>query len=395
MSQTIGILHKEFPFGGAETATIRLAEGLSTRGYSVIVFCTDYKKELENATQARNYRVQLLPDSADINSSRNIQFLTESLPKFSIHLLCVAYNGFLPLMQKLKGTTGLHVIYLQHGQPFWELQPRLDATARKGFMKIRVACLDRPKERLFHYYTRRWKRVYCGLYQACDTYVTLHPAYSLEIRKAIGCDGGKFVSIPNMTGPTKPSTAGKKKHLLYCGRMSHSDKRVDRLLRIWKHIQNKVPDWELILTGDGPERPRLEKMADRLGLKRVRFEGWQKDMSAHYQEASVVCLTSTFESFGLCLVEGMDYGCIPVAFACSAGVEDIIQGYGILVPPFQLKPYADALVRLMTDENLRQTLRKRSAEGAARFHPENIIPLWDKLFQSILNGQTIINPLKP
>ena len=46
MNKTIGILHLTFPYGGAETATIRLAKGLSEHGFKIYVFCTEYREYL-------------------------------------------------------------------------------------------------------------------------------------------------------------------------------------------------------------------------------------------------------------------------------------------------------------------------------------------------------------
>lgn len=74
MNQTIGILHQSFPYGGAETATLRLAEGLSRHGYHIYVFCTDYRKDLANPTEDY-YTIQIMPDSITINSEENVNYL--------------------------------------------------------------------------------------------------------------------------------------------------------------------------------------------------------------------------------------------------------------------------------------------------------------------------------
>lgn len=390
MNKTIGILHLTFPYGGAETATIQLARELSAEGFHIYVFCTDFR-ENRAAGAAGHYQVEVMPDTAHPNSARNARFLAERSRQLGIGCLCISFNGFLPLMRQLRTSGGPRLVYIQHGQPFWEKQSRLDAGARRGFMKFRVACIDRVKEKLFGYYSRQWEKAYAALYENCDAYVTLHPQYSREIQKAVGCDGAKFTAIPNMVEPAGPPPETKKKQLLYSGRMSYNDKRVDRLIRVWAAIHARIPDWELVLVGDGKERKQLQALSARLALPKIRFEGWQKDVTRYYREASVICLTSTFESFGLCLTEGMSQGCVPVAFDCSAGVADIVRGNGELVPPFNLKSYADALLRLTTDDAYRETLRLRSLDAVRRFYPQEIIPRWTGLFER-LQAESQENP---
>lgn len=382
MNKTIGILHLTFPYGGAETATIRLAKGLSGHGFKIYVFCTEYRENrAENANG--DYEIVRLPNAKKPASPRNIRFLKDAIQTRGITCLCVACDCFLPIMSALKDKKCVPLVYIQHNQPFWEKRSQLDLDAKKGFMKARVACIDLPKEKLFGYYTRRWKRIYTDLYDNCDAYVTLHPQYSREIAEAIGRDGKKFTAIPNMVSPVNTIPAEKKKEILYSGRMSHRDKRIDRLIKIWGIICDKAPDWELVLVGDGKERKRLQALAARLALPRIRFEGWQKDVSQYYREASIVCLTSSFESFGLCLTEGMSHGCVPVAFNCSAGVADIVQAGGCLIPPFRLDEYAAALLRLVTDDKFREEQRRKSLASVKRFHPQEIIPLWTTLFERL------------
>ncbi len=380
MNRIIGILHQVFPYGGAETATLRLAEGLSRHGYQIYVFCTDYQKDLVNLKD-NHYDIQVMPDPININSLENVNFLMDKIEAYGISNFCLSCNEFIPTLCQLKERgCSTKLIYIQHGQPFWEKESRLDASYARSFHKLKIVLINRIKEKLFKSYTKRWQQRYAIIYDHCDYYVTLHLQYSQTIQKAIKRKGEKLVAIPNMIAPGFFCT-DKKKQLLYSGRMSRMDKRVDRLINIWAKIHTQVPQWELVLVGDGRELPSLKAQVAKLQLPRVRFEGWQKDVSRYYQDASIICLTSTFESFGLCLTEAMSYGCVPIAFDCSAGVKDIITNNGVLVLTFSLEEYAKRLVELMQDENLRSDLQKKSFTSIERFLPENIIPQWIHLFE--------------
>lgn len=380
MNRIIGILHQSFPYGGAETATLRLAEGLSHHGYQIYVFCTDYRKDLVNL-EDNHYDIQIMPDPIDINSLENVNYLMEKIEAYGISNFCISCNEFIPtLCQLKKRSCPAKLIYIQHGQPFWEKESRLDASYARSFHKLKIVLINRTKEKLFKSYTKRWQQRYAIIYDHCDFYVTLHSKYSQTIQKVIKRNGEKLVAIPNMIAPGLLNR-NKKKQLLYSGRMSRMDKRVDRLIKIWAKIHAQVPQWELVLVGDGRELPSLKAQVVKLQLPRVRFEGWQKDVSRYYQESSIICLTSTFESFGLCLTEAMSYGCVPIAFECSAGVMDIIANNGVLVPPFNLGEYAKRIVNLMQNDNLRVDLQEKSFVSIARFFPENIIPQWIHLFE--------------
>lgn len=379
MSKRIAFLHKPFPFGGAEMVTIRLAGELTLHGYTVYVFCSEYYEKLLDA-KPQPFEVIEMPDRSKLQAEANVTFVIEKVCSLGISHLIIATNEYAAVIEKLYVARLCKIIYFQHGQPLWEVRNKLEYSGKSRARNVRIA-LNRLKERAFRHYTKRWLKVYRKIYNNCDFYVNLTFRYSERIITALHADRKKFVCIPNFVSQQEANNVRKKRQLLYVGRLSYADKRVDRLLHIWREIFQKVPDWELVIVGDGSEKAALQDYSHKHRLPRVRFEGWQTDVSAYFNEASIICLTSTFESFGLCLVEGMQLGCVPVAFNCSAGVEDIVKGYGELVPAFDLQAYANALLQLMTDETYLEACRNRSTEGAKRFSPERIVPQWIELLE--------------
>ena len=74
--------------------------------------------------------------------------------------------------------------------------------------------------------------------------------------------------------PTQePAKTPKEKIVLYAGRFQRCHKRIDRLLKIWKRIEQQNPEWRLVIVGDGEERGDLEKQARRLKLQRIEYAG--------------------------------------------------------------------------------------------------------------------------
>lgn len=195
-------------------------------------------------------------------------------------------------------------------------------------------------------------------------------------------DGSKIVSISNPNSFV-PQKCHKKKQLLYVGRLDGGQKRPDRLIKIWQRLYKKFPDWEMIIVGDGKERKRLEESAKK--LERISFVGFQSP-EQYYRDASILCLTSNFEGFGMVLTEAMAFGTVPFAFDSYSAVHDIIEDgrTGVLVTPFSIKEYADKLTLLMQDEEERDRMSENCIKDVTRFSLDNIVNKWESLFNSLV-----------
>lgn len=173
-------------------------------------------------------------------------------------------------------------------------------------------------------------------------------------------------------------------------RTLNSYKRVDRLLYIWKLIYKKAPDWELVLVGDGNEKQQLQEMVVKMKLQNVHFEGYHSDPSSFYRDASILCLTSNFEGWGIVLTEAQANGVIPFSFNCAAGIEEIIgnsEEYGILVTPYNLHEYSTKLLKLMNDSNKMQIMHKLVVQKATQYSSEVVGNKWLDLFDSLIENK--------
>lgn len=161
------------------------------------------------------------------------------------------------------------------------------------------------------------------------------------------------------------------------GRLDNPSKGVDRLLRIWEKVEKTYPDWHLDIVGDGPDADMLKDSAQKLGLSRIAFHGFQNP-EPYYSRASVFCMTSTFEGFGLVLVEAMQHGCVPVAFDSYPAVRDIISHgeNGILVPPFQEEIYSNALTSLINNPGELEKFSRHSLVTSRNFSSSNLAARW-------------------
>jgi len=120
------------------------------------------------------------------------------------------------------------------------------------------------------------------------------------------------------------------------------------------------------LAGDGPSRPALERIAERLGIaSQVRFPGaiGQDEIHALYDGASIFCLPSFAEGIPVVLMEAMAME-LPVVSTRITGIPELIDdGHtGLLVAPGRADELADALERLLLDTSLARTLGARARQ---------------------------------
>ena len=119
----------------------------------------------------------------------------------------------------------------------------------------------------------------------------------------------------------------------------------------------------LVLAGDGPERGRLEQLADELAVD-VRFLGRRTDIAALLASADVCVLPSLTEGQSNAVMEAMAAGKAVVATNVGGTGELLRDGRGILVPPADAQALARALSRVLQDPELAARLGAQSREWA-------------------------------
>jgi len=188
------------------------------------------------------------------------------------------------------------------------------------------------------------------------------------------------------------STAGNSldtKTVLAVGRLAYQ-KGFDRLLEAWGKIAVHAQGWTLVFAGDGELREELEAQAGRLGIKdQVRFAGNVKDMVSCYANASIVALTSHYEGLPMVLLESQAFGIPAVSFDCPCGPSEVIRDgeNGFLVPEGDVDAFADALLRIMNNDEERARMGKNALRDARRWDIETIMPQWIRLFEETLSSQ--------
>ena len=135
-------------------------------------------------------------------------------------------------------------------------------------------------------------------------------------------------------------------NLLAVGRL-HEVKDHAFLVRACAQLRDRNVYFECLIAGEGPERRNLEKLIRKCGLeKQVALLGQvaRDDMTALYDRADVVVLTSRSEGIPLVLMEAMARGKIVLAPAITGIPELVIAGKtGFLYEPGSAAEFVDRL----------------------------------------------------
>ncbi|WP_445526204.1 glycosyltransferase [Streptomyces cyslabdanicus] len=196
-----------------------------------------------------------------------------------------------------------------------------------------------------------------------------------------GMNNVGFMPNPLPIAPGTPSPRTEKV-VVSVGRLSH-EKGVDMLLDAWAEAAPKQPGWTLRVYGSGEAEAQLRQQCAELGLEdSVDFAGQTDDVPGALRASCVFVQSSRGEGFPLVLLEAMATGVPCVAFDCAPGVREIVahEENGLLARPGNTSELARHLVRLMSDEQLRDTMGDQALRSVRRFDPDVITGRWEDLF---------------
>lgn len=159
-------------------------------------------------------------------------------------------------------------------------------------------------------------------------------------------------------------------HILWVGKM-FTHKNLDRVLRAYsKLIKIKHINHQLIICGmRGWGYPTFARTVEELNLQdRVTFKGYVPNdvLRSIYAKASLFVFPSLVEGFGLPILEAMSYG-VPVITSNYGAMAEVAGDAALLVDPYNVDEIAEAMYRVLTDENLRENLIKKGFERASQF----------------------------
>jgi len=387
----IAFLHSKFPgIGGTETVTMNLIAGFRELGHKCVVIAFEKSHysipiEFEVFFLNRNYLDDLGKNNQavlDIVKKENIDIIINQGPFWQIQ------DGWPYDICKI-----ISVLHYEPSFRISNIKSNIDRQFHSKQPNIKKRIISWVRYGLKRFFTKRdflrdEKPIINQIVKNSNAFVVLCSEYIGELSKIYSLkDANKIFAIPNPYSSNNNATINdlhKEKKILYVGRLTFWDKRVDRLLRIWENLEQRYPDWCLEIVGDGDDRERLERLSDSLGLKNVIFHGFKKP-EPFYEKAGILCLTSESEGFGMVVLEAADYYCPTVAYGVSDGLRSIIQSKdnGILVNPFNQEFFVKSLESLMSNHKYRLTLAKNAKVSLSKFSVDTVCHQWQQLFDSL------------
>lgn len=162
---------------------------------------------------------------------------------------------------------------------------------------------------------------------------------------------------------------GDDPFVLFVGELAER-KNVPRLVDAFARARTTVPRARLVLVGSpGIGYAELELRIRRSGLDhRVTVAGHvsQSEVEGLMGAASAVVLPSLGEGFGFPVLEAMSVG-TPVIASDAASLPEVVGDAGVIVPGTDTNALAEAIWRLLTDDELRERLSHAGEERAATF----------------------------
>jgi len=145
-------------------------------------------------------------------------------------------------------------------------------------------------------------------------------------------------------------------------------KNIELQIRALNNFKKDNVDVELWIVGSGSEEKKLKELSRALAVDdNVKFWGWQSDLDHFYKQADLFLLTSDFEGWGMVVVEAAQYGLPIVMTDVGLAGEVIINNEsGLVVPIKNVKALAEAIKKILADENLRERLGKAAQQQVSK-----------------------------
>ena len=371
--------------GGAEHVAVSLANGFVSRGHEVIFFADLFEEQtfvLHNAVKVRN----LVPQTNNklIKWGGAIRLLRKELKKDKPDVI-LGIMSLCSIVAQL-ASMGLRIPVI--------------ATEHNSY--------ERPETAPMPSLIKLYKFFLCKFF-SCVTVLTEAD------KKVIGSRIKDVVVMPNPLAllPTE-SIPNKKKTILAAGRVDNWHvKGFDVLIRAFgklvQGLRSKVQDegWKLVIAGvwRSPEtRTYLDSIAKECGvLDKIEYTGFVSDMQKLYAESSIFVLSSRYEGFGLVLIEAMSQGCACVACDYKGRQREIMnpegQGSkfnvqssnnkvelcetGILCEPDDVEALAEAMKKMIEDDEYRESVRAKAIERSKYYSIENTMDRWEALLKQV------------
>lgn len=179
-----------------------------------------------------------------------------------------------------------------------------------------------------------------------------------------------------------------RKRVIAVGRLDYQ-KGFDRLIDAWQIVCSTglFQEWRLDIFGQGEWKDMLKARIKEYGLQNsLHLNEPTKEIAKEYADSSMLVMSSNYEGFPMVMIEAMACGLPVVTFDFKCGPRDIIndEENGLIVPDGDIQALADAMMRLMSNESLRQTMSVEARKVTETYSEEVVMRKWVELFEGLM-----------
>ena len=175
-------------------------------------------------------------------------------------------------------------------------------------------------------------------------------------------------------------------NILYLGRLEIAQKGIDMLMQAFAYITHHTGR-TLTIAGSGPDETTIRALAKSFGISdRVFFIGHvaPSDRFDLLASAELVAMPSRYETFGMVAAEALAVGTPVVAFDIPCLRSILYPARGVLVPAFDTNAFAAALVRVLSDDQLKARLSYFGKETVSHMRWDGIAEVQETLYSRVL-----------
>ena len=334
MGQRIAFFTPSLGGGGAERVVVTLANYYATQGYSVdliMSYCKEnYVKELHSAVQLHNLRIK----RRMLAAAR----LAKALRQIRPVALLATLNTFAAVLAQRLARIPMRVVLREANTPSVELRATHSSPLKRGISQTAMRWLYPRADAVI--------AVSKGVAQDLLNHVPqLEPKLTVIYNPVIDAEfyakADAPVEHPWFQSSQPPVILGVGRH--------HPQKGYDTLLRAFARVRQETFA-RLVILGEGPESPNLERLAAELGVAAdMDMPGFDPNPFRYMRRAGVFVQSSRYEGLPNVLIQAMACGCPVVSTDCPNGPAEILDGgrYGPLVPVDDVEALAYAMAQAL------------------------------------------------
>lgn len=197
------------------------------------------------------------------------------------------------------------------------------------------------------------------------------------------------MDLKRFQGTPKTYTGGDAPRFLHVGRISY-EKNCDVVLNAFKTIHEHYPKATLVIIGEGPAIPSLQRQAEHLGIQTaVSFKGFIPNAVLHeeYPKYDVFLTASTMETQGLVVLEAIACGLPAVGVDAFALPELIRHGEnGYIAKPFDSKGIAQGALEIIRNPEEYAKFSKNSIQIASGHEMEKCVDAMEEVYSKVIEA---------